>query len=162
MRICYSRPFGVSWSVASTFLKSAFLFTFAGLTGSMSSARGKIGRYGKWRRSLQGLSVEIWSRMAKDDFIKYRRDCRKSPRGDSKVRCRKKWPHRMRHNQRSHNCEGSWDPPKTPINYTEGFFDSLGSNLQRLPPIPPNKRGKKPLLWGGLKASNVNRLRGEG
>ena len=42
------------------------------------------------------------------------------------VEMQKKWPHKMRHNQRSHNYEGSWDSWKPPINYTEGFFDTLG------------------------------------
>ncbi len=39
----------------------------------MSSARGNIGRYEKWGDPLQGLSTESCNRMAKDDFIKYRK-----------------------------------------------------------------------------------------
>jgi len=37
----------------------------------------------------------------------------------------------MRQNQRSHNYEGVIRPPKMGhyINYTKGFFDSLGSNF---------------------------------
>ncbi len=58
-------------------------------------------------------------------FDDYWRDCRKSPQADSWGRCKEKWLHRMRHNQRSPNYEGSWDPQKSGINYIEGFFDSL-------------------------------------
>jgi len=77
--------------------------------------------------SFRWLPVEVLHGGAILKNEDFRRDCRKSPQADSWVRCRKKWPHRMHHNQRSHNCEGSWDPRKSPINYTKGFFDSLGS-----------------------------------
>jgi hypothetical protein len=79
-----------------------------------------------WNILFNRLLFEMLHRGRKFKNHEYRRDCRKSPQADSWVRCRKKWPHRMRHNQRSHNYEGSWDPRKSPINYTEGFFDSLG------------------------------------
>ena len=68
----------------------------------------------------------------------------------------KKWPHRMRHNQRSNNYEGSWDPRKPPINYTEGFFDSLG----RSPLFSKSRRSKSHLkaftYLRGRVSSEVN------
>ena len=82
--------------------------------------------YPNWR-----YLVETFNMGRKFHIDDYRRDCRKSPLADSWVRCRKKWPHRMHHNQRSHNCKGSWDPRKSPINYAGGFFDSLGSNMRK-------------------------------
>ena len=49
----------------------------------------------------------------------------------------------MRPNQRSNSYEGSWDPRKPSINYTKGFFDSLGRSphFSKIPPI-------KNHVWG--------------
>ena len=47
----------------------------------------------------------------------------------------------MRPNQEPTNSEGPWDPPKPPVNYTEGFFDSLSIYASQ------GLRGNSPILW---------------
>jgi len=95
-----------------------------------------------WYRLRQRLLISTWKVIPWDKNEQSMLQERLSKKSPSRFlgEMQKKWPHRMRHNQRSHNYEGSWDPRKPPINYAERFFDSLG----RSPQLRMSRRSKTP------------------
>jgi len=90
-------------SLSAIGLKDAWKYRHIGVVGRSRGAKGSRQKAAALL-SFRGEAVE------------------KSPQADSWVRGRKKWPHRMRRNQRSHTWEGSTGRRKPPLNHTEGVF----------------------------------------